>query len=84
MMVCLVAACTPQNYTTFRTKIDGTVHTTSSRAAAVVQEWVESGPVMRVEWYLVDVIGGKCPVVIDSMSEKECLEDHAVCGELLG
>ncbi|XP_064401744.1 sushi, von Willebrand factor type A, EGF and pentraxin domain-containing protein 1-like isoform X2 [Halichondria panicea] len=69
---------TSQNYTTFRTTIDGTANTNSSRAAAVIQEWVESGPVMRVEWYLVDVIGGKCPVVIDSLSEEECIENQCV------
>ena len=69
---------TSQNYTTFRTTIDGTANTNSSRAAAVIQEWVESGPVVRVEWYLVDVIGGKCPVVIDSLSEEECIENQCV------
>ncbi|XP_064401722.1 CUB and sushi domain-containing protein 1-like isoform X4 [Halichondria panicea] len=69
---------TSQNYTTFRTTIDGTANTNSLRAAAVIQEWVESGPVMRVEWYLVDVIGGKCPVVIDSLSEEECIENQCM------
>ena len=69
---------TSQNYTTFRTTIDGTANTNSLKAAAVIQEWVESGPVVRVEWYLVDVIGGKCPVVIDSLSEEECIENQCV------
>ncbi len=69
---------TSQNFTTFRTAIIGTSRTNSSRAAAIIQKWVESGPVVKVEWYLVDVISGKCPVAIDSLSEEECIEDRCV------
>lgn len=70
-----------QNYATFRVTISGTERTSAARAAAVIEKWARLGPVIQVEWYLVDVVGGSsCPVVIDSVSESECLEESCVQG----
>lgn len=38
-----------------------------------IQKWVESGPSVQVEWYVVD-IDKACPVHIQSMYEKDCVD----------
>ena len=57
--------------TTFRTTIMGTNSFSAVDLAGGVQKWVESGPAVTVQWYLVDV-DKSCPVVISSMGEQEC------------
>ena len=66
-----------QTQTTFRTMINGTREASAVQAAADIQKWVESGPVVKVEWYLVDITP-RCPVSIDSLTEEECIEDQCV------
>ena len=68
---------TSQNQTTFRTTINGTREASAVQAAADLQKWVESGPVVKVEWYLVDV-SQSCPVSIDSLTEEECIKNQCV------
>ena len=70
---------TTQTQTTFRTTINGTREASAVQAAADLQKWVESGPVVKVEWYLVNV-SQSCPVSIDSLTEEECIEDQCVEG----
>ena len=57
--------------TTFRTTITGTKSFSAVDLAEGVQTWVESGPAITVQWYLVD-IDKSCPVEISSMGEQEC------------
>ena len=57
--------------TTFRTTIMGTKSLSAVDLVGRVQKWVESGPAITVQWYLVD-IDKSCPVVISSMGEQEC------------
>ena len=70
---------TTQTQTIFRTTINGTREASAVQAAADLQKWVESGPVVKVEWYLVNV-SQSCPVSIDSLTEEECIEDQCVEG----
>ena len=60
-------------------ELDVTREASAVQAAADLLKWVESGPVMKVEWYLVDV-SQSCPVSIDSLTEEECTEDQCVEG----
>ena len=68
---------TSETYATFRTIINGTREGSAIQAAADLQKWVESGPVVKVEWYLVD-INPNCSVSIGSLTEKECIDQMVV------
>ena len=68
---------TSERYATFRTIINGTREDSAIQAAAALQKWVESGPVVRVEWYLVG-ISPNCPVSIGSLTEEECIDQMDV------
>ena len=36
-----------------------------------IQEWVRSGPILEVEWWLLDVYAD-CPARISSLNDPEC------------
>ena len=54
-----------------RTTIVGTESISASTLVRLVQRWVESGPTVRVEWYVVD-IEKSCPAAIQSLYQNEC------------
>ncbi len=65
-----------QNYTTFQATISGTERTNASRAAVVVKRYMKCKPVMRVEWYMVEVMKlDSYPVINDSKRVTKCLEN---------
>ena len=68
---------TSKTQTTFRTTINGTREASTVQTAADLQKWVESGSVVKVEWYLVNV-SPSCPVSISSLTGEECTEDQCV------
>ncbi len=57
--------------TTYRTTITGTENLSSVDYADLIREWVESGVMTRVQWYVIK-IKKACPVIIASMYEDEC------------
>lgn len=62
---------------TFRATLWGLADVSAHALAKVLQEWVSSGPSIKLEWYLVD-IDKDCPVAIASDSEPECHSSHPV------
>ena len=58
--------------TTYRTTITGTERVSAADYADLIQEWVESGVTIRVQWYVIK-IDKNCPVSIMSMDDVECM-----------
>ena len=59
------------NQTSYRTTITGIEAIDAVKLVLHVQKWVESGPTVRVQWYIVD-IDRSCPALVTSLGEPEC------------
>ncbi len=47
----------------------------------VIQRWVSSGPSIKIQWYVVDIVES-CPVAIPSDVYAECTSpDRKQCGK---
>ena len=58
---------------TYRSSILGTGDTyNASQLVAFLQDWVDSRPVVRMEEFELQVLGGGCPVALSSLSALEC------------
>ena len=56
---------------TYRSTISGTIGNNASQLLAILQDWVASGPVIKLNWKLLRVSPG-CPTRIASMADPEC------------
>ena len=63
---------------TYRSTISGTVGNNVTQLLATLQDWVASGPVIKLDWLLLHV-SPACPIHIASMQDPECSlsEPHA-------
>ena len=51
----------------------GTYNANASELLKFLQDWVNTGPTIEMDWYYVD-IDSSCPVAISSLKEAECAE----------
>ena len=56
---------------TYRSTILGAVNYNATQLLAILQDWVASGPVIKLDWLLLHVSPG-CPIHISSMADPEC------------
>ena len=57
---------------TYRSSIIDTGTYDAHRLVAFLQDWVDSRPVVRMEGFELQVLGGGCPVALSSLSAPEC------------
>ena len=55
----------------YRSTIVGTNTYNASQLVNIIQQWVSSGPILEVEWWLLDVYAD-CPARISSLNDPEC------------
>ena len=60
-----------QTQVTYKSTISGTADNNATQLLAVLQDWVASGPVIKLDWLLLHVSPG-CPIHISSMADPEC------------
>ena len=54
--------------------IGGVSNINASSLVSYLQHWVDSAPVVRLDWLLVNV-NTDCPVAIDHLSDPDCVSD---------
>ena len=59
------------NLTTYRNTLIGTHNFNATQLIGFIQDWVSSGPQIRVKMYAV-WLDSSCPVAISSLKEPEC------------
>ncbi|XP_064390709.1 sushi, von Willebrand factor type A, EGF and pentraxin domain-containing protein 1-like [Halichondria panicea] len=65
----------------FRTTLFGLEDVSAHEMVKVIQRWVSSGPSVKIQWYVVDIIKS-CPVAIPSDVYAECVSpDMKQCWE---
>ena len=63
----------------YRSAIVGTNAYSASQLVNIIQQWVSSGPILEVEWWLLDVYAD-CPARISSLNDPECQNSEQVIG----
>ena len=59
------------NEVSYRSTIVGTETHNTTELLGLIEDWVSSGPVLRIWWYLADVYTN-FPVELSSLDEMEC------------
>ena len=59
------------NEVSYRSTIVGTETHNTTELLGLIEDWVSSGPVLRIGWYLADVYTN-FPVKLPSLDEMEC------------
>ena len=62
---------TSPNLTTYRNTLIGTHNFNATQLIGFIQDWVTSGPKIKMDWYTIGV-DNSCSVAIASLEEKEC------------
>ena len=69
-------SCRSSNsHATYRNILIGTYNTNATELLNFLQDWVDIGPTVEVDWYYVD-IDSSCPVRISSLREPECKNEN--------
>ncbi len=64
----------------YRTTLFGLENVSAHEMVKVIQRWVSSGPAVKIQWYVVDIVKS-CPVAIPSDVYAECVSpDKKQCG----
>ena len=58
---------------TFRARLHGTAHATSSQLIEDIEQWVNTGTSIAVQGVRINV--DTCPVVISSFEDPQCLDE---------
>ncbi len=66
----------------YRTTLLGLENVSAHEMVKVIQRWVSSGPSVKIQWYVVDIVKS-CPVAIPSDFYTECAvsPDMKPCGK---